>query len=243
MSWLLSVLVFSPSLIPSPDFVTDQLRYDRVREAKTYADSKWRDLFRENSMVFPPRELYIRAFKYEKEFEIWVKDSAWKLAKTFSICKLSGTLGPKRKQGDGQVPEGFYHISDFNPSSNYYLSLKVNYPNASDQVLSDKERPGGDIFVHGKCVTIGCLPMTDSGIKMIYWLCVLSRNEGQLRIPISIFPCRMTDDTFNVLRMLHFQHPALVSFWENLKEGFDYFETKKELPTVSIDVDGNYEFR
>jgi murein L,D-transpeptidase YafK len=244
IGWLLFVwlgpLSFSPA---QPSFITDQLRYERVREAKAYADSAWRNIFRSNHARYPPQQVYIRAFKYEKEFEVWVKDGAWKLAKTFTICKLSGKLGPKRLEGDRQVPEGFYHISDFNPNSSYYLSLKVNYPNAADQILSDKERPGGDIFVHGKCVTIGCLPMTDNGIKMIYWLCVLARNEGQERIPVSIFPCRLTDDRFQALKLMYFQQPALVTFWENLKEGFDYFEREEQLPAVGVNRTGSYSFQ
>lgn len=239
-----STSAYSEAITKYTGFADEQLRFTRVREAKALADPAWRTIFKEKGVAFPPSQLYLRAFKHEKELEIWAKDSSvWVLIKTFDICKVSGVPGPKRKEGDRQVPEGFYHISAFNPNSDYYLSLKINYPNASDEVLSDKLKPGGDIFIHGKCVTIGCLPMTDGGIKMIYWLCVLSRSEGQDRIPVSIFPCRLTWSNLDALSAIYFNNPALAAFWRNLKEGYDYFETRKQLPSVSVDADGRYEFR
>lgn len=90
------------------------------------------------------------------------EDSTYKKLITYKICAKSGHLGPKRRQGDRQVPEGFYHINHFNPNSNYHLSLMINYPNASDKIKSQAPNPGGNICIHGSCVTIGCLPMTRS---------------------------------------------------------------------------------
>ena len=80
----------------------------------------------------------------------------------------SGTTGPKRLQGDFQVPEGFYHINEFNPNSNYHLSMGLNYPNSSDRILSDSLRPGGEIYIHGSCVSVGCIPLNDDEIEELY---------------------------------------------------------------------------
>ncbi|HVS98320.1 MAG TPA: L,D-transpeptidase family protein, partial [Puia sp.] len=124
--------------------------------------------FKEKNLVWPARYVYIRSFKYDSELEVWVKNSSqekYKLFKTYKICALAGTLGPKRMAGDYQTPEGFYYINEFNPKSEYHLSLGLNYPNASDRMLSDSLQPGGDIYIHGSCVTTGCIPITDSQIE------------------------------------------------------------------------------
>src|SRR5690606_11025729 len=93
------------------------------------------------------------------------------LVKTYPVCSSSGLPGPKRKKGDRQTPEGFYHIDRFNPQSAFHLSLGINYPNSSDKILGHSD-PGGDIFIHGSCVTIGCVPLTDDLIKEVYVLAV-----------------------------------------------------------------------
>lgn len=180
-------------------------------------------------------ELFIRAFKKEKELELWVKqneDDDFELFKAYDICKSSGILGPKRREGDLQVPEGFYHIDRFNPKSKYHLSLGINYPNDSDLIRGDAEHPGSDIFIHGKCVTIGCLPMGDRGIEEIYEMA--KRSKGL--VEVHIFPARMNDDFFASI------HASLENqdFWSELKPIFDYFESKHELPEVNIDESGRY---
>ena len=94
--------------------------------------------------------IYLRAFKDEKKIELWAKnftDSKYKLIKVYKICRTSGDLGPKREQGDRQIPEGFYHINRFNPYSNFLLSLGLNYPNKSDRILGEKGNLGNDIFI------------------------------------------------------------------------------------------------
>jgi murein L,D-transpeptidase YafK len=150
---------------------------------------------------------------------------SYTLAKNYSICATSGILGPNRRFGDEQVPEGFYELDWFNPQSNLYLSLHVSYPNAADRVLGSKQNLGGGIFLHGNCVTIGCIPITDGGIKEVYWLAVLARAQGQQHIPIEIFPARLSRE-------------ELV----NLKDGFDYFEKTHRPPAVSVDRGGRYAF-
>ena len=177
--------------------------------------------------------------------EVWAADRAnqpYTLLKTFRICATSGELGPRRRYGDGQVPEGFYLIDQFNPESNYYLSLHVSYPNSSDRILGSHSNPGGDIFVHGNCVTIGCLPITDDGIKEVYWLAALSRQSGEKSIPIWIFPTRLNDEAFRALAQKRRQEAEMVAFWGNLKQGFDLFARDHRVPQISVAHDGRYQF-
>jgi len=187
----------------------------------------------------------LRAFKKEKLLELWVEDSPGKpyaLVKAYPICATSGKLGPKRRFGDEQVPEGFYELDWFNPQSNFFLSLHVSYPNESDRILGLRQNPGGDIFLHGNCVTIGCLPITDDGIKEVYWLAVLARTSGQMHLPIQIFPARLTDRDLDQLVKETAADSRLVQFWVNLKEGFDYFEQRRRPASVKIDRGGKYVF-
>ncbi|MGH2566141.1 MAG: L,D-transpeptidase family protein, partial [Ginsengibacter sp.] len=112
--------------------------------------------FESKGLEWPAKYVYIRSFKYDAQLEVWVKNTAkekYRLFKTYKVCMQSGTLGPKRLQGDYQVPEGFYYINEFNTHSNYHLALGLNYPNTSDKILSDTFHPGGAIFIHGSCVS------------------------------------------------------------------------------------------
>ncbi len=187
-------------------------------------------------------ELFIRAFKQDEVVEIWLKSkssSEFKLFKTYSICSSSGVLGPKRKQGDGQVPEGFYQIAVFNPYSSYHLSLGINYPNASDKLIG-KGNLGGDIMIHGSCVTIGCIPLTDTYIKEVYVLAVEARNNGQQNIPVHIFPTRLNEKGMTFLNDEFEENKTLLDFWKNLKLVYDYFEKNKKLPKITVNKDGKY---
>jgi murein L,D-transpeptidase YafK len=187
--------------------------------------------------------IFIRAFKTEKVLEIWGKnamEAPYQLITTYEVCKNSGDLGPKRREGDYQVPEGFYHIDRFNPNSSYYLSLGLNYPNASDKILSDKDAPGSDIFIHGKCVTVGCFPMTDDKIKEIYLFAEFAKRAGQAEIPVHIFPFKMTEENLRYHTNLTKTYDSYASFWQNLKVGYDYFEKNKTIPPIKVDEKGEY---
>ena len=180
------------SVTDTDSFKTQQLHFPRVRQAYHDKGQNIDQLLKDKALTADHLWLYIRAFKHEDLLEIWARnknDSTYILLKSYDVCNKSGGLGPKRRQGDLQVPEGFYHIDRFNPASNFYLSLGINYPNESDKILSDDVNPGGDIFIHGNCVTIGCLPMTDDVIKELYILCVEAKNNDQHKIPVTIFPC------------------------------------------------------
>lgn len=190
-------------------------------------------------------QIFIRAFKKEAQLEVWVKSNKnekFQLYHTYPICANSGTLGPKRCQGDGQVPEGFYHVNVFNPYSNYLLSLGVSYPNASDNYFGCKRDRGGAIMIHGNCVTIGCIPLTDDLIREVYVLAVEARNAGQQIIPIHLFPARLSTENLAAIKK-EFPDPATHKLWDNLKEGYDKFETNKLVPAVTINSTGKYLFK
>jgi len=222
-----------------------QWKYPRVRTASKEKDEVLRQRFREKSLVYPPRAILLRAFKQEGLLELWAageEDKPYVLVHEYRICTSSGTLGPKRRFGDEQVPEGFYELDWFNPQSNFFLSLHISYPNTSDRILGSHQNPGGDIFLHGNCASIGCIPITDDGIKEVYWLSVLVHNQGQQHLPIQIFPARLTDDGLRALTATQLKQPALITFWSNLKEGYDFFERNRRLPRIKTCPDGTYAF-
>ena len=198
--------------------------------------------FQNKNLTWPPTSIYVRSFKYDRQLEVWVKDDSlnkFRLFKTYKICMQSGTMGPKRMEGDYQVPEGFYHINEFNPNSNYHLSLGINYPNASDRILSDSLKPGGSIFIHGNCVSTGCIAITDEPIEELYVL--ESKNKGQEFIPVHIFPVRYSNSNSleylnnNIKDNTYLQH-----FNKNIREVFDFFEANKELPVILVNRRGEY---
>jgi len=235
-------LLFVFSLGYSQSFKEQQMKYPRVKAAYT---EKWENLKKEitkKGIDAGSFEIYIRAFKHNEILEIWLKSKSAKeyvLFKAYEICSSSGVLGPKRKQGDGQVPEGFYNVSVFNPYSNYHLSLGVSYPNASDKIIG-KGNLGGDIMIHGNCVTIGCIPLTDNIIKEVYVLAVEAKNSGQQTIPIHIFPCKMDKKGMDFLINEYEGKNNLISFWKNLKVVYDYFENNKKIPKINVDKEGKY---
>ena len=149
--------------------------------------------FEAKGLQWPAKYVYIRSFKYDAQLEVWVKNTfkeKYKLFKTYKVCMQSGTMGPKRLQGDYQVPEGFYYINEFNAHSNYHLALGLNYPNASDRILSDSLRPGNAIYIHGSCVSVGCIPVTDEDIEEIFLIAGYAKSSGEDFIPVHVFPFR-----------------------------------------------------
>ena len=225
-------------------FVDYQRGFPRPQEAMQRKLDTLKKQFAAKKLRWPAAQLYIRSFKYDSQLEVWVKqesESIFTLFKTYPVCALAGSLGPKRVQGDYQVPEGFYYINEFNPYSSYYLSLGLNYPNASDRVLSDSIKPGGDIYIHGSCVTVGCIPITDQQIDELYILATFARDAGQDFIPVHIFPCR-----FDVPRSKAYlddlvkDDPSLKRFSDKLSDAYFYFEKTRRLPVVLITEDGQY---
>lgn len=226
----------------SRSFRNFQFSFSRVSGAyNTFNDSIGR-MFKAKGLAYPPKDIYVRAFKAQNEMELWGRDSRtdeYTLIKTYRICALSGVLGPKRWEGDRQVPEGFYFIADYNPRSDFYLSMLVNYPNYSDLLLSNKERPGGDIYIHGGCQTVGCLPMTNNIIQELYITCLNAKLNGVENIPIHIFPTRFNRAGLNFLGR-EYDDDIKQKFWVNLKYQYDYFERNHKTLPVIFTPEGEY---
>jgi len=160
----------------------------------------------------------------------------------------SGHLGPKREEGDSQIPEGFYKIALFNPKSKYHLSMMIDYPNKSDRILGIKGNLGGDIFIHGEAASIGCIPIGTPAIKGLYIICFDSYDAGN-DIPVHIFPCRFSEQSCTkaledyISMNCTENDTTLRTFWDNLKTGFEFFDSLKTLPKISVDKNGKYIFK
>ncbi|MCJ8144887.1 hypothetical protein MKI84_18350 [Ancylobacter sp. A5.8] len=172
----------------------------------------------------------VRIYKEESELEVWKENSSGEFAllKTYPICRWSGELGPKIKEGDRQAPEGFYTITpgQMNPNSSYYLSFNLGFPNAYDRAWG---RTGAHLMVHGDCSSAGCYAMTDEQIQEIFALGRESFRGGQRAFQVQAYPFRMTAD--NMVR--HRNNPNM-PFWRMLKEGSDTFELTKAQPKVDV---------
>ncbi len=181
--------------------------------------------------------ILVRIFKEESELELWKEDQSGRMAllKTYPICRWSGDLGPKLKEGDRQAPEGFYTITPslMNPNSSFYLSINMGYPNAYDRA---NNRTGAFLMIHGDCSSRGCYAMTDEQIAEIYALARESFFGGQGSFQIQAFPFRMTPQ--NMARHRNSPH---MPFWRMLKVGYDHFEVTRQEPKVDV-CDRRYVF-
>jgi murein L,D-transpeptidase YafK len=235
----LAVLYFSGIVGPPKAFAKN-----RVADARTNRGAAIEEMVEAAGLSYPPHRVFIRHFKMEQDLEVWGRDRGtdeFELIKTYPVCSPSGILGPKRKEGDLQVPEGVYRVDRFNPQSRFHLSMGVNYPNRSDRILSDKSRPGGEIFIHGDCVTIGCIPIEDAPIEELYIMALDSKNKSGLAPAVHVFPCRMDKEACKAeLAKASADDRELKSFWENLEKIFTYFEKRKKLPEVNVDSSGGY---
>src|SRR5256714_5770018 len=174
--------------------------------------------------------ILVRLFKQEAELEVWKQDRSGRftLLKTYPICRWSGDLGPKVREGDRQAPEGFYSItpSQMNPQSAYYLSFNTGYPNAYDRALG---HTGSQLMVHGDCSSRGCYAMTDEQIAEIYSLGRESFFGGQKAFQFQAYPFRMTP-----INMAKHRNNPNMPFWKMIKEGYDHFEVTRQEPKVNF---------
>ena len=180
--------------------------------------------------------ILVRVYKKEAELEVWKKtDGHYAMLKSFPICRWSGQLGPKVREGDRQAPEGFYTIApgQMNPNSAYYLSFDTGYPNAYDRAHN---RSGSYLMVHGTCSSRGCYAMTDEGIAEVYALARESFAGGQKGFQFQAYPFRMTADN-----LARYRQDPNMPFWKNLKQGSDHFEVTKREPKVAV-CKGRYAF-
>jgi murein L,D-transpeptidase YafK len=238
------VLLVAGHVYSQQSFFDVQRSNPRVAYAIRLKEDTLKRQFAAAGLEWPAKQIYIRSFKYDSQLEVWVRNTnnePYKLFKTYRVCAMAGALGPKRLAGDYQVPEGFYYINQFNPRSNYHLSLGLNYPNASDKILSDSLRPGGDIYIHGSCVTVGCIPIQDAQIEELYLIAAAAKNAGEDFIPVHIFPVRFNNPkSFEYLSKVTKDDQDLQRFAVRLKEVYDYFEKEKKLPLISVNKKGEY---
>jgi murein L,D-transpeptidase YafK len=181
--------------------------------------------------------ILVRLFKEESELEVWKQDTTghFQILKVYPICRWSGDLGPKVREGDRQAPEGFYAITPglMNPNSNYYLAINTGFPNAYDRANG---RSGALLMIHGDCSSRGCYAMTDEQIGEIYSLARESFLGGQQSFQFQAYPFRMTPA--NLAR--HRTNPNM-AFWKMIKQGNDHFEVTHLEPKVEV-CDRHYVF-
>jgi len=178
----------------------------------------------------PSEPMVVRLFKQTSELEVWKRTTSgsYALLKTYEICKWSGALGPKVREGDYQSPEGFYDVTPglMNPKSSYWLSFNVGFPNKFDQAWG---RTGTNLMIHGDCKSVGCYAMTDEGIKEIYAMARETFKGGNRSFQLQLLPFRMSDA--NMVANAASPHLA---FWKNLKEGTDAFDATRQPPTWDV---------
>lgn len=227
-----------------PSFVDYQKSFPRFSSAIKLKEDSIKKQFKAAGLQWPVKQLYIRSFKYDSQLEVWARNNnkePFKLFKTYKVCAMAGTYGPKRMEGDYQVPEGFYYINEFNPKSAYHLSLGINYPNASDNILSDSQKPGNEIYIHGSCITVGCIPIQNNQIEELYILAAYARNQGQDFIPVHIFPYKFNNtkskEAFDKATK---DNEDVLTFTNQIKKVYDFFEDRKKLPIISINKKGEY---
>jgi len=209
---------------------------DRAEKAKQKTQQKLWGYCRFAAVTYPPKHLIFRVIKLEKRLEVWAEHFyTQKLVqiKSYPIASMSGTLGPKRREGDLQVPEGFYSVDKFNPNSRFHLSMSLNYPNASDRIRSNKLRPGFDIFIHGNKVSAGCLAMTDPIIEELYTLARLAKDG----VKVHIYPFRMSRENLDSNGKRFPQHR---SFWGELQTIYEEFEQSRKFSQIKVGVTGEY---
>jgi murein L,D-transpeptidase YafK len=228
----------------SYSFREEQLNFIRVKEA--YADKEKIVIktLAGHSISRNNLRIYLRVFKTEKKIELWAKntsDPVFELIKEFSICDISGDVGPKRRSQDLQVPEGFYHISDLNPYSKYFLSMQINYPNASDSIRGVHGHLGNQIFIHGDCISSGCIAIANDRIKELFVYCIEAYNSGQKEIDLTIFPARLNDSKYSGLKSRYSKDKDKISLWSDLKKSYNLFNQTKVPPTVKFLPDGTHD--
>ena len=177
----------------------------------------------------PGSPIFIRIFKESRELELWIeRGGRFELFRIYEICTFSGGLGPKLRTGDRKSPEGFYFVTPgrMNPASRFHLSFNLGFPNAYDRAHG---RTGSALMVHGDCVSIGCYAMTNGRIEEIYALADAALGGGQPFFRVHVFPFRMTQS-----KLAQHEQSRWASFWRNLREGYDYFETNGRPPNVEV---------
>ena len=218
-------VVFAGSLLAACNGVLDSSVPKHERPVPEYLVKKM-----ETKGMSLGAPILLRIFKEENVMEVWKQDHTQRYAflNSYEICKWSGELGPKHKEGDRQAPEGFYHVTPglMNPNSSYHLSFNMGFPNTYDRA---NDRTGSYLMIHGACSSAGCYSMTDELVEEIYALAREAFKGGQKAFQIQAFPFRMTAE--NMVKKV--DHPDF-AFWKMLKEGSDHFEVTNLQPKVDV---------
>jgi len=210
----------------------------RLADARTRTQPLLVEAFERCGLSYPASTVFLRAFKHERSLELWAanhRDDPHVLVATYPFCAASGTLGPKRRQGDFQVPEGVYAIDLYNPRSAYHLSMRVSYPNPSDRIRGDQSDLGGAIMIHGSCVSIGCIAIRDAPIEEVFLSAYDCRSRHRAHVPIHIFPLRFDPDGWRMLEREAGENFGLLAFWRELEPIYRVFEATHRVPKVAID--------
>lgn len=207
---------------------------DRVADARKRVGPSVRAAFVAAGLSYPPHALYLRVFKQEGRLEMWGAkgDGRYAQVATYPVCAQSGKLGPKRTEGDEQVPEGLYGVRVYNARSRYHLSLGIDYPNASDRVLG-KAPLGGDIMIHGGCVTIGCVPLGDAAIEEVF-LAAADTHAAGAAVDVHLFPAELTDE--KLAEIAQGESAATVAFWRSLRPAYQRFEETRRVARGTVDA-------
>ncbi len=208
-----------PPIAPAPP-----AEPERVAAARLRCGERLRGDFARAGVRWPADEIFLRVMKRERQIELWARNAnsdSFILVKTLPVLAASGGPGPKRREGDLQVPEGFYEVNRFNPLSNFHLSLGLNYPNADDLVHADPVSPGFDIFIHGGDASIGCVALGDNGIEELYLAALDSRVRP---IHVHLFPARMDARDWPAWRDAEIaEHPEFRELWDGLAAAWTHF--------------------
>jgi murein L,D-transpeptidase YafK len=168
---------------------------DVVKQLKPRLRPQLVERFKEAHAAYPPARLTLIAYKQEKRLEVWAPGrNAWVRVRSYTVLAASGEDGPKLRQGDYQVPEGVYPLTGLNPNSKYHLSIRVGYPNANDLAWASREGRsdlGGDIYIHGKDVSRGCIAIGDERIEELF---TLVAETGVANAKVIIAPNRRLRD-------------------------------------------------
>ena len=173
--------------------------------------------------------VFIRIFKQTSELELWMKNgNGWQLARRIDICRWSGRLGPKLKQGDKQAPEGFYTVTraQLNPNSRHHLSFNLGYPNRYDRAHG---RTGSFLMVHGGCTSAGCYAIRDHEVEVVYRLVEAALKAGQKQVDVHAFPFRLER-----AKLARYKGGKWHSFWTMMQPAYDAFERERRVPSVKV---------
>ena len=214
-----------------------------TNRAESAKEDNWHTLssaMRAIGLTVKPLYVYIRCFKQEELVQAWVSNHPtqnYKLIRNYSFCTNSGTLGPKRKEGDHQIPEGLYYVDRFNPKSNFHLSMGINYPNDNDLIHGDQSQPGSDIFIHGECSSVGCIALGNKFIRELYTLAKEAHDQGQ-PVRVDIFPYKFGIQDSTIGNSEYDEHREL---WNQLLPFCTTFEQEYVLQEFEMTEDGKYQ--